>query len=948
MNSEKEHLNWSQINRLFQKLRAELPANETLESLGKALNMPSGDLKTNRIRIGDELSGTFSAVSEFLSLVGIAYLELDEGFNIMNGNPAAGKILGIVERPLTGRNFEAFLMPEYRELFIQKAGFLKRSGTPQPMRVDLKDEEGTIRNLFLYLEPTGENQATGRIGAKFLDFEEVLRQLFPRLAKNMDIFGPEVSGSGSLVFKLDNEGRFVNVNQTVENVLGYNASDLIGLKYIDFIHPSEKRAYSSEQRQLRKNENLSIRNYRIRHKSGSWMNFNCTSFLSTDENGEKSLVIISDEILKAMNSEEDLKRTKLYQDILFNHLEGMDVYLVDKDMKFLYSAGREKNKFNLTDEDFTGKTLDEVLTPRIRRVLKSIYESALVGETVKKEVGYSGQVFEIQASPVKNQNGEIMAVAVTSKNITREKADRSQLRKAKQEAEAADKAKSLFLASMSHEIRTPLNTIIGFSNQMTKTKLTEEQKKYIGLIQDSSDQLINVVNELLIIFKIGMGRVFIDEVPFSIKTLFGEIAEIFGPEARRKNLVLDFSISRKIPELVAGDPFRVKQVLMNIISNAIKYTDTGYVKVSCRMREDKIRKIILNFTVEDTGIGIPREELPLIFDEFRQSKNLEKRHREGTGLGLTITKKLVELQNGKIKVESTLNKGTTFTVRLPFRKSRERIVLKEPGSYNLRHRLLAGKRLLLVDDDEQNLMLGEMLFREWGMHFDTASSADDGFEYSRTNKYDVILLDIHMPRISGIDLIRMIRKDPGNPNRNTKILTVTANILQSEVKKYMAAGFNDYLFKPFREEELYRKLCFNLGISPEKIPEAEETIPEVAEPDEERDYSLTDLKAAARGDKDFINRTIQTFFSNTQNSIGIIENALPQKNWTVIGEAAHKMISAFRYFKCQRIVDNLVDIETMALHSNDFTSIPALVSETIPLIDKTMENINKEFKFQTI
>ena len=734
-------------------------------------------------------------------------------------------------------------------------------------------------------------------------------------------------------------------------MLGYKASDLIGLHYIDFIHPSEKLGQIDEYKDIRKNGNLSIKNYRIRHKSGSWINFNCTSFISTKENGEKTLVIISDEILKAIHSEQELSRIKLYQDIIFNHLQGMDVYLVDKDMRFLYAAGQEKNKFNFTDDDFIGKTLQEVLPLRTHRALKPLYLEALSGNTMKKEIRFSGQVFELTGSPVRNQNGEILAAVIISKNITREKADRNQLRKAKQEAEAADKAKSLFLASMSHEIRTPLNTIIGFANQLAKTPLTEEQKKYIRLISDSSDQLINVVNELLIIFKIGMGKVFIDESPFSVRNMFDEIRDVFEAETLKKGLSLEFSVSRKVPELVVGDPFRVKQVLTNIVSNSIKYTESGTVRLRCKVPEDKKRKIYLSFSVEDTGIGIPEDELPYIFDEFRQAQNLESKQRSGTGLGLTITKKLVELQKGKIRVRSTLNKGTSFSVVLPFRKSRKHEVQKKPSQYDLTNKLLAGKRLLLVDDDEQNLLLADVLFSEWGLKYDITSDAEDGLEFSRVNKYDVIMLDIHMPKINGLDLMRMIRQDSRNPNSKSKVITITANILQSDLRKYIAGGFNDYILKPFREEELYSKLCHVLELknqSPEEdLPKKEEQAID-APVNIEDEYDLSDLMATAKGDITFVNRTVSTFITNTQNSVEVIRKALPAEKWTEIGEAAHKMITAFRYFKCHRIVENLIDLENMALHDHTFTAIPSKVNETIPLIDKMVDNINKQFNFQTI
>ena len=287
----------------------------------------------------------------------------------------------------------------------------------------------------------------------------------------------------------------------------------------------------------------------------------------------------------------------------------------------------------------------------------------------------------------------------------------------------------------------------------------------------------------------------------------------------------------------------------------------------------------------------------------------------------------------------------------PFLKTKRKIIPALQNSFNLKHKLLEGKRLLLVDDDEQNLMLADVLFREWGLRYDTSSNAYDGLELSGIDKYDIIMLDIHMPKISGMELMRMIRQDPKNPNHETKMITITANILQSDLKKYLNSGFDGYILKPFRENELYNKICSVLNIR--KETSETEIQNEQTEQFEEMNhnhlnYSLSELKSAAKGDRDFINRMIQTFFKNTRNSVCIIENSLAEKNWKEIGEAAHKMITAFRYFKCQKIVENLLAIETKTLYTGEFTSIPELVNETISLIDKTLENINKEFNFQTI
>jgi len=369
-------------------------------------------------------------------------------------------------------------------------------------------------------------------------------------------------------------------------------------------------------------------------------------------------------------------------------------------------------------------------------------------------------------------------------------------------------SKSRFLANMSHEIRTPLNSIVGFSEQLTKVRLENEQQEQVSAIRNSSIMLLDVVNDILDFSKYETGKVALEEIPFSPYTAISDVFDSMKIQADKKKIgfLMEMPIDKDV--FILGDPLRLKQVVMNLLSNAIKFTTVGEVVLKASLIRRGEKQALLKVSVTDTGMGINQLDQKIIFDEFAQvyySSTKEK--QQGTGLGLAICKKIVEFQNGTISVSSEEKKGSVFSFELPFeitgkvktQESNLAIKIKDAD-------ILQGKRVLLADDNMLNILLASTILKKYKVSFDAAYNGLEAYELFNDNDYDLILTDIQMPEMGGIELTRKIRNNENLLKRNIPILGVTANVMQEDRKKYLESGMNELVLKPFLERELVEKM----------------------------------------------------------------------------------------------------------------------------------------------
>lgn len=606
----------------------------------------------------------------------------------------------------------------------------------------------------------------------------------------------------------------------------------------------------------------------------------------------------------------------------------------------------------VTRENLTGSDFFEYFTDpqKAREVYQEVFAKGFVADyplTIRDhkltEVLFNGSVY-------KDEKGNVLGAVVVARDITEQKRNEKELTEAKifaelatliaeeaqnkaekatgiaetatktaenatsiaesatRTAEDAVKAKQQFLSNMSHEIRTPMNAIIGFTKVVLKTDLTAKQKEYLTAIKMSGDALIVLINDILDLAKVDAGKMIFEKIPFRLAVSLSAMLHLFETKIQEKNLQLIKEYDTNIPEILLGDPVRLHQIILNLLSNAVKFTAKGKITISARLLSQDEEKVNIEFSVADTGIGIVKEKLNKIFENFQQASSGTSRLYGGTGLGLAIVKQLVESQGGSIRVSSKIDEGSLFSFVLEFQKTKAEAEI-EAATLEL-DTTIKHIKVLVVEDMALNQLLMKTLLDDFGFEKDIAENGKIAIEKLQTTSYDIILMDLQMPEMNGFEATEYIRN---TMHSNIPIIALTADVTTVDLAKCRAVGMNDYIAKPVDEKLLFSKIL-GLVKKPALSKYSEAIDNEITDSKKIKCIDLEYLERRTKSNPTLMMEMISAYLEQTPTLINAMRKSFQNKDWDSLYATIHKMIPSFS------IMGISSDFEKMAKKIQEYAS----------------------------
>ncbi|MDN3654651.1 ATP-binding protein [Ferruginibacter paludis] len=585
-------------------------------------------------------------------------------------------------------------------------------------------------------------------------------------------------------------------------------------------------------------------------------------------------------------------REEKYRRIITNmHLGLLEV---DKDEKILFANESFCEMSGYQFEELKGKTHSNFFIGGETSTLlknKNETETNIVEDAFEIAVkNKNGQVrwWLISGAPRFDDAGQLNGYIGIHLDITRQKKLELELTEAREHAEDSTRSKEIFLANMSHEIRTPMNAIVGMANQLAKTTLDTKQLFYLDTIHAASENLLVIINDILDLSKIEAGKLQLERIGFDPREILHRAIRVLGHKAEEKGLTFTSeTFDEAISPVLMGDPFRLNQVLLNLINNAIKFTEKGSIDISCNLYRETNTTQLLRVAVKDTGIGMDQNFVRNLFEKFSQEDASVTRQYGGTGLGMSICRDLVELMKGRIEVQSKKGAGTTIAFTIEFDKgTKQNLPVKSLFTFDAN--MLSQKRILVVDDNRMNRLLAATILKNYGAIITEAVNGEEAIDFVKGAATDLVLMDIQMPVMDGMEATSLIRKWI---SKTIPIIALTANAIKGDNDKCIDAGMNAYLSKPFKEKDLLDVVAFWLNKSKAKVNTG---VLEYGSPDQL--YNLQNIKELSQGNDAFVKKLVQMFIAQTPLQVAQMEEKFAARDYKAIGLLAHSM---------KPVIDNL-------------------------------------------
>lgn len=648
-----------------------------------------------------------------------------------------------------------------------------------------------------------------------------------------------------------------------------------------------------------------------------------------DENDEVKLVIgYGIDITERKKSEEALKiNEEKYRSIIAN----MNLGLMELDKKGIieFVNQRIQKMTGLNESNLIGKKPDSFLNSQ-----SSDKPTSTINDSYEIETFVNGKQawWLISSAPQYEANGKIKGSVIICLDISKQKKLEKELIQSREEAEKLAKTKETFLANMSHEIRTPMNAIMGIGNQLAKTTLTEKQQFFVKTINNASENLLYIINDILDLSKIEAGKLSIENIEFDLKKTVQQTIQMHLYKAEEKGLELNVAyFDDSVFEVLIGDPYRLNQILLNLISNAIKFTEKGRVQLKIEVLENTDNNQKIKFSVIDSGIGIDTNFIHMLFDKFSQEYESISRKYGGTGLGMSICKELINLMGGDIHVESEKNIGTTVSFILPFKKGQIAALLNETPSQE--PNLIAGSLIIVADDNEMNRLVARTILENYNAKVIEVANGQEALSAAKNDNPTLILMDVQMPVLNGYEATKAIR----NLGINIPVIALTANVVKGEKEKCLLAGMNDFITKPFKEEEFISCIAKNI----KTITNANTS--NTTQPTESL-YNLTTLKEISKGNLAFIEKMIHLFLDIAPKTVSEIKEAFAKSNIELVNKLAHKLKPSIDNLSIISLKKLIRQIEVFDASQQSINTLQQMIEQLEEIMIQVVTRLKNEIR----
>ncbi|NVO31829.1 PAS domain S-box protein [Hymenobacter sp. P5342] len=868
---------------------------------------------------------------------------VDVAGNILDLNEAAVTLTGVERAALMGANFFAFftepklVWQACQEVMARGAvsnvpfTLRHRNGVLTDILFDgsvHRDDQGTVLGAVLVVrEAIGKTWATELgIANKELAFQYNEKE---KRADELSIANTELAYQNDEKEKRAQELSVANTELAFQNDEKEKRAAELSIANKELAYQNEEKekraqellianaelAFQNDEKEKRAQEllianaELAFQNDEKEKRAQELSIANVELAFQNDEKEKRAAELVIANVELAFQNGEKVKRAAELR--LANYARGL--IEASRDPLVTISPEGKITDMNQATIRITGRGRDQLIgsdffvyftDPQMaREVYEAVFAKGTVADSPLTLRHKDGKLTDVlfNGSVYKNDEGKVLGVVIVARDVTDQKriatelieakfaAERATVRaeEAQAKAESAVKAKQQFLSNMSHEIRTPMNAIIGFTKVLLKTELTDKQKQYLTAIKLSGDTLIVLINDILDLAKVDAGKMTFEQIPFKLSASVAAMVRLFEAKAQEQNLALVLDYDAKIPEVLVGDPVRLHQIIINLVSNAVKFTSKGTITLGVRMLVQDQEKVILEFAVTDTGIGIEEEKLGTVFDDFQQATSGTNRLYGGTGLGLAIVKNLVELQGGTTTVKSQLGVGSTFSFILSFGKTTEK-ANDESGPTIELETGFEDVKILVVEDIALNQLLMRTLLEGFGFAMEVATNGKIAIEMLQATRYDLVLMDLQMPVMNGFEATEYIRNELG---LRVPIIALTADVTTVDLGKCTAVGMNDYISKPVDENLLYSKIIKYLkqpAFSQIAAVPAAVSRPAPSQICINFDYLRRITKSDAR-----MAEMIGLYLQEIPQLVQTMKKAIAEKDWAALKYATHSVIPTF-------------------------------------------------------